>query len=90
VTFQHLVNEIFDDSFIVSVQVCLDDILIYSDNIENHWKHIKEVFQQLQAHRLYACEDKCEFHKTELEFLGFILTQNSHKMSSDKLKVILE
>ena len=59
VTFQHFVNEIFTDMLDVSVLVYLDDILIYSNNMEDHWKHIKEVFRQLQAHRLYAREDKC-------------------------------
>ena len=58
--------------------------------MEDHRKHVKEVLRRLRAHRLYAREDKCEFHKTELEFLGFILTQDGLKMSSDKVKVILE
>jgi len=53
-TFQHFVNEIFADMLDVSVLVYLDDILIYSDNMEDHWKHVKEVFQQLWAHRLYT------------------------------------
>jgi len=89
-TFQHFINEIFADMLDVSVLIYLDDILIYPNNMEDHWKHVKEVFRRLRAHRLHAREDKCEFHKTELEFLGFILTQNGLKMSSDKVKVILK
>jgi len=45
VTFQHFVNEIFADMLDVCVLVSLDDILIYSDNMDNHWKHVKEVFR---------------------------------------------
>jgi len=89
-TFQHFVNEIFADMLDVSVLVYLDNMLMYSNNMGDHQKHVKEVFRRLRAHGLYACEDKCEFHKTELEFLGFILTQDGLKMASDKVKVILK
>ena len=89
-TFQHFVNEVFADMLDVSVLIYLDDILIYSDNKEDHQKQVKEVLRRLRQNGLYAREDKCEFHKTELEFLGFILTPDSLKMSSDKVQVILE
>ena len=85
-TFQHFVNEIFTDMLDIPVLVYLENILIYSDNMEDHQKHVKEVLQWLQVHRLYACEDKCKFHKTKLEFLDLALL----KMTSDKVKVILE
>jgi len=48
-TFQHFVNEIFADMLDVSVLVYLDNILIYSDNMQDHWRHVKEVFRQLRA-----------------------------------------
>jgi len=88
-TFQHFVNDIFSDMFDVCVLAYLDDILIYSNNMEEHCEQVWEVFQHLRKHGLYAQEDKCEFHKTELELLGFILTQDGLKMSQDKVKVIL-
>src|SRR6202045_5141988 len=42
-TFQHLMNDIFHDLVDVYVVVYLDDILIYSDNIEQHHDHVREV-----------------------------------------------
>jgi len=41
--FQHFMNEVFSDLINVSVIVYLDDILIYSNNLAKHWKHVKEV-----------------------------------------------
>ena len=41
--FQHFVNDIFSDMLNVSVVVYLDDILIYSDNPEDHKEHVCEV-----------------------------------------------
>ena len=41
--FQHFVNDIFADMLDVNVIVYLDDILIYSDNPEEHTEHVREV-----------------------------------------------
>ena len=60
-TFQHLMNNIFLDLLDICVLVYLDDILIYSDTLEEHHHHICEVLLQLQK-KLYAHGDKCSFH----------------------------
>ena len=41
--FQCFMNVIFSDMLDVCILVYLDDILIYSDNIEQHHKHVCEV-----------------------------------------------
>ena len=38
--FQRFVNTVFTDMLDVTVIVYLDDILIYSDNLEDHKKHV--------------------------------------------------
>jgi hypothetical protein len=88
--FQRFINDIFDDLLDVSVLAYLDDILIYSDNLDDHRKHVKEVLRRLRAHGLYARGDKCEFHKEEVEFLGYIVSKDGLRMSEDKVKTILE
>jgi len=45
--FQRFVNEIFADLLDVYVLVYLDDILIFSDNMADHKKHVKEVLRHL-------------------------------------------
>ena len=88
--FQRFVNEIFADMLDVCVVVYLDDILIYSDNPDDHRKHVKEVLRRLRKHRLYARADKCEFHKDSVEYLGYILSTDGLTMSDDKVRTILE
>jgi len=46
-TFQRFMNDLFSDLLDVCVVVYLDNILIYSDDITQHWKHIKEVLKRL-------------------------------------------
>jgi hypothetical protein len=45
--FQRFMNDIFGDLLDVCVIVYLDDILIYSDDMSQHKKHVKEVLHRL-------------------------------------------
>jgi len=67
-------NEVFSDLIDVSVVVYLDDILIYSNNLAEHRKHVKEVLQRLRKHGLFARTNKCKFHVERVEYLGYILS----------------
>jgi len=52
--FQRFMNDIFSDLLDVCVIVYLDDILIYSEDMTQHKKHVKEVLRRLRKNRLYA------------------------------------
>src|SRR5882724_7049858 len=54
--------------------IYLDDILIYSDNISKHKLHVQEVLHRLHANGLFAHADKCKFHVTSCEYLGYMLS----------------
>jgi hypothetical protein len=41
----------------------LDDILIYSETLEQHIKHMTKVLKALQSRRLLVKIKKYEFHK---------------------------
>ena len=73
--FQCLMNTVFLNLLDTCVLVYLDDILIYSDTLEEHCCHIHEVLLWLQNNKLYAHGDKCSFHKDTIEYLGFILSR---------------
>ena len=68
--FQQFVNTVFADMLDVTVIVYLDDILIYSDNLEDHKKHVREVLRHLHKHGLYAKPEKCKFHTDTTEYLA--------------------
>jgi len=73
-TFQRFMNELFADLLDICVIVYLNNILIYSKNLKEHKKQVKEVLRCLKANRLYASPSKCEFHQEQVEFLRFILS----------------
>lgn len=48
--------------------VYLDDILIYSDNIDIHHDHVCQVLGKLREAGLFVKAEKCEFDVVEVEF----------------------
>jgi len=56
--FQQFVNTIFADMLGVCVVVYLDDILIYSEDMESHQQHVQEVLRRLRLHGLFAKLEK--------------------------------
>jgi hypothetical protein len=59
--FMYLMNSIFMQELDKFVMVFIDDILIYSKNLEDHANHLHIVLQRLSDHHLYAKFSKCEF-----------------------------
>ena len=53
--------------------VYLDDILIFSSNIAQHIKHLKEFLKLLQQIGLVLSTTKCVFGVAEVEFLGILI-----------------
>ena len=89
-TFMHMMNEIFRpylDDFVV---VFLDDILIYSKNLDQHAVHLKKVLQKLREHNLYAKRPKCDFQKSSIDFLGHTITSDGLLMDKKKVETIVD
>ena len=89
-TFMHLMHETFREFLDEFVLVFLDDILIYSKTLEEHRRHVHKVLETLAKSKLYAKESKCEFFKTEVEFLGHLVGRNGVRMMEDKVAAVAE
>ncbi|KAH9263370.1 hypothetical protein BASA83_013261 [Batrachochytrium salamandrivorans] len=70
--FQRMMNTLFRDSIGKFVLVYLDDIVIYSENLEKHKEHVKAVLAVLSKNGLYCKLEKCHFHQQEISYLGKI------------------
>uniref|UniRef100_A0A8C2AU46 Gypsy retrotransposon integrase-like protein 1 n=1 Tax=Cyprinus carpio TaxID=7962 RepID=A0A8C2AU46_CYPCA len=86
--FQSFMNEIFRDYLHQFVIVYIDDILIYSRNIEEHQTHVCHVLQRLRDHHLYLKAEKCEFHCTTVSFLGYVISAEGVHMESAKVDAV--
>jgi transposase InsO family protein len=71
-----------------TVLVFLDDILVFSRTKEEHARHVGAVLQRLRDHKLYAKRSKCEFFRSEVEFLGHRIGANGLSVSQDKVQAV--
>jgi transposase InsO family protein len=88
--FQHLMNDIFRAELDEFVIIYLDDLLIYSDDPAKHTAHVRQILTKLRNHSLFAKLDKCEFHRTQVDFLGFTVGVDGVRMAQDKLQAIAD
>ena len=89
-TFQNMMNKIFKDMIDHGVVIYLDDILIYSRSEENHIALTKKVLECLQEHQLAFSPEKCEWHMSKVNFLGYIISENVMEMDQENIKTVLE
>lgn len=73
-TYQALMNHIFAPYIGVFMDVYLDDIIIYSDTVDEHVQHVKTVIDVLTREKLYLSEKKLHFLQQELKVLGQWIT----------------
>eukprot|EP00253_Pinus_taeda_P001689 PITA_01689 len=89
-TFMCLMNGIFHPYLDQFVIIFIDDILIYSRNIEEHCEHLRIVLQTLRKHQLYAKFSKCDFFKEEIQYLGHVISKEGIAVDPKKIKAIMD
>lgn len=60
-TFQGAMNTVFAHLLRKCVLIFMDDILVFSKSMEDHLKHLEEVFQILQNNQFLLKRSKCAF-----------------------------
>ena len=87
-SFQSLVNDTLRPYLDVFCTAYLDDIIIYSDTLEEHREHIRKVLLALREKDLRIAPEKCKWITQKIEFLGFIITPRHISMDEKKLDAI--
>ena len=67
--FQALVNDVLRDMLNRFIFVYLDDLLIFSQNMEEHVQHVRLVLRLLE-NKLFVKAENCEFHVPSVSFFG--------------------
>ncbi len=88
--FQSLINDVLRGMLNQFVFVYLDDILIFSSSLQENVKHISKVLRRFLDNHIYAKPEKCEFHVTEVMFLGFIIKPGQIKMDHQKVQAVVD
>jgi RNase H-like domain found in reverse transcriptase/Reverse transcriptase (RNA-dependent DNA polymerase) len=56
------------------VCIYLDDILIFTKDLEEHRRICRLVLKRMREHKLYLCHDKCKWEKTQINYLGVVIS----------------
>ncbi|MCP5019326.1 MAG: hypothetical protein GY938_29185, partial [Ketobacter sp.] len=86
--FQRAMDYIFRHLDFVIVYI--DDILILSKTKEEHIKHLQAVFDVLDKYNMMIRREKCQFFKTELKYLGFILSGDGMRPDPEYVQKIID
>lgn len=87
-SFQNYINDTLREYLDEFCTAYIDDILIFSQTLEEHVNHVKQVLSRLEHAGLQIDIKKCEFHVQSVKFLGLIVTTDGIKMDPGKLDAI--
>ena len=86
-TFQRTMVMTFSD-MIDYTDIYVDDIVVYSETLEDHLVHLRKVLQRSREHQLFVKLKKCSFAQSEIEFVGFIVGRKGIRPVPEKLQTI--
>ncbi|KAG6455309.1 hypothetical protein O3G_MSEX009130, partial [Manduca sexta] len=89
-TQQRLVDKLFGPEFELKVFAYLDDIFIVSKTFEEHVSLLLRVLLKLQSSNLTVNLSKCQFFRTQLRYLGYLVDAQGLRTDPEKVEVILQ
>ena len=90
-TFQNMMNDILRELILEGkVVVYLDDILIFTKDLNEHRRLVKRVLALLEKNKLFLKPEKCDFEKEVIEYLGVIISENHVAMDPIKIRGIMD
>ena len=88
-TFQHLVESCLREMHLKWCIIYLDDIIVFSKVPEEHIERLRGVFEKLSA-GLRLKLSKCEFFKSQIAYLGHIVSKDGIETEKKKITAIQE
>jgi hypothetical protein len=89
-TFQRYMNQTFRKQIGTICLVYMDDIIIFSDTLADHVKHVRSILEIMRKKNIYINRDKCSIVQREIKFLGHRISRDGVKISDDKVKALRE
>ena len=87
-SFQRLMTSILQPHKHTFILVYLDDVLIFSNSLEEHLQHLDTALTMLESNDIRLRLQKCWFAKNELEYLGHMVSHAGLRPSPNKIKAV--
>ena len=89
VTYQRLMDRVLAPMLGRNVQACVDDMLVTSQQREQHVADLEELFTMIVKYKLKLNLEKRMFGVEAGKFLGFLLTERGIKANLEKCAAII-
>lgn len=87
-TFQRLMERCVGDMNLKEVLVFLDDLIIFSSNLEEHEQRLMRVLHRLRENGLKLSPEKCKLFQTTVRYLGHVISENGVETDSEKIQAL--
>jgi transposase InsO family protein len=88
--FQRTMNMVFNELLRKFLLVYMDDVVVYSKSIKDHFEHLNKVFTRMRDAGLRFKIEKCQFFQHELPYLGFIISKEGIRLDPAKVESVLK
>lgn len=89
-TFQRLMDTLLRGLTWQQCLVYLDDVIILASSFETHLERLGKILAIIKEAKLKLRPDKCEFAKSEVSYLGFLITREGLRPDVNKTRAISE
>jgi hypothetical protein len=89
-TFQRFADAVLAGLRFTTCLVYMDDVICYSKNVDDHFRHMGEVLDRLQAAGLKAQIHKCSLFKSKVDYLGMTVSAAGIEMKESRVTAIRE
>ena len=76
------------DIHLKEVLVFLDDLIVFSDTLEEHKTRLIQVLSSLEEYGLKLSPDKCKFFQTSVRYLGHIVSSDGVKTDPENVQAL--
>ena len=88
--FQRMLEQLFVDMKHQGVLIYLDDIIIYTKDLETHGRVLAKVLARLGTAKLTLRPEKCQFFKEQVTYLGHLVSANGVYPQYENIRKVKE
>ena len=88
--FQRIVSQILGPTRWQYSLAYLDDVIIYSNDFEQHLVHLNDILNRLDTANFRLNAEKCQIAKTSIDYLGHRVERSNIRSNADNIRALLE
>ena len=87
-TYQRLMEEILGDLHLNICVIYLDDLIIFSNSVDEHLRRLEQVLQRLRENCLKLSPKKCKFFMERVAYVGHVVSAKGIEADSSKTEKV--